>query len=304
MVDFTEIVPVVPILEKSRIDWKGKNFEEVYSLLSESAELATVKRELEGAVFNYFSNLRLPESPTLYDKLVLSLRQKDVIATFNWDPFLIQALKRCSRVTDSLPMPLFLHGNVAHGYCERDSFQGPRGGICFRCGESLHDDKLLFPVRKKDYSSDPSIRKAWEVFRLALRDCLAVTIFGYAAPASDEDAVAIMSEAWGSPEKRQFETLEMIDLKSRDELRENWKRFIFSGHYRVHSDFSKSMLGNHPRRSGEAFLNQYMHGMFLAGNPIAPAGTLDELFEWFQPLIRAEHDEPSSQNPTSSLTSS
>jgi cyclic nucleotide-binding protein len=33
--------------------------------------------------------VRHPELLTLYDHLVLSLRPKDVIATFNWDPFLI-----------------------------------------------------------------------------------------------------------------------------------------------------------------------------------------------------------------------
>ncbi|MHA1748548.1 MAG: hypothetical protein ACTSXN_02865 [Promethearchaeota archaeon] len=33
----------------------------------------------------------MTESPTIYDYLILSLRKKDVIATFNWDPLLVQA---------------------------------------------------------------------------------------------------------------------------------------------------------------------------------------------------------------------
>jgi hypothetical protein len=49
----------------------------------------TILERLERAVFDYFSSLQLPDEPTLYDHLVLSLRPKDVIATFNWDPFLI-----------------------------------------------------------------------------------------------------------------------------------------------------------------------------------------------------------------------
>jgi hypothetical protein len=94
--DFTEIVPVAPILEQSGIDWKGRNFEEIYSLLSEKEEHRAVLRELEEAVFNYFSVLQLPATHTLYDSLILSLRQKDVIATFNWDPCLIEAWQRSS----------------------------------------------------------------------------------------------------------------------------------------------------------------------------------------------------------------
>ena len=127
MSDFTEIVPVAPILDKAGIDWRGKNFENLYSLLSEDSKYRAVQAELEQVVFDYFADLRLPDRPTLYDSLVLCLRQKDVIATFNWDPSLIQAYQRSRRVTDSLPTLLFLHGNVAHGYCERDRFQGLRG---------------------------------------------------------------------------------------------------------------------------------------------------------------------------------
>jgi hypothetical protein len=40
-----------------------------------------------------------------------------------------------------------------------------------------------------------------------------VTAFGYSAPASDKDALSIMSEAWGKPAKRQFELFEMVDIK-------------------------------------------------------------------------------------------
>ncbi len=200
----------------------GKEFEEVYSLLSQDAKYSAVLRELEKAVFDYFSALHLPRTPTIYDVLLLSLRQKDVIATFNWDPFLIQAWQRSAKLTDKLPTLLFLHGNVAHGYCDRDNYQGLRGQLCTKCGGALQPDKLLFPVATKNYSSDPAIRKAWEVTREALKNALMVTTFGYSAPASDKDALSIMSEAWGKPANRQFEVFEMIDIKSRDELYASW----------------------------------------------------------------------------------
>jgi hypothetical protein len=296
MTDFTEIVPVAAILNKSGVDWRGKNFEEVYSLISENPEYHTLKSEIEQVVFNYFSELRLTDTPTLYDALILSLRRKDVIATFNWDPFLIQAWQRSARLTKSLPCMLFLHGNVAHGYCDGDRYQGLRGQRCPRCLEPFQSDRLLFPVVKKDYSSDPSINKAWEVIRVALQDSLAVTIFGYSAPASDKDAVSIMHEAWGNPEKRQFEAFEIIDVKSREEIRTNWAGFVYIDHYRTYTNFRDSMLARHPRRSGEAFLNQYIDGKFLEGNRIIEAKTLDELHEWFRPLIEVEEREGVSTN--------
>lgn len=300
MADFAEIVPLTSILEKGGIDYRWKNFEEVYSLISERAELADLRSQIERAVSAYFAELQLPDTPTIYDALVLSLRRKDVIATFNWDPFLIQACQRSARVTESLPCLLFLHGNVAHGYCARDTYQGPRGERCPRCGERFQSDKLLFPVAKKDYSSDPSISKAWEAIRVALQDALAITIFGYSAPASDKDAVTIMHQAWGNPKRRQFEAFEIIDAKPRDAVRESWAGFVYVDHYRTYANFRESMLARHPRRSGEAFLNQYIDGKFLKGNPIPEAKTLDELHDWFRPLVEAEERADSATRSQSS----
>ncbi len=288
MADFAEIVPVGPILDKNGIEWRGKNFEEVYSTISEDENLAQVREELEAVVFEYFSSLRLPNEPTIYDLLVLSLRKKDVIATFNWDPLLIQAIQRNHRVTNNLPSLLFLHGNVAHGYCAEDCFQGPRGERCQRCGVVLRGDKLLFPVRQKNYSDDASIDKAWEVTKVALKESLVVTVFGYSAPTADQDALAIMSEAWGKPAKRQFELFEMIDIRLREEIRTAWAKFIFSQHYRVSEKYSDSFLALHPRRSIEAFLKQYIHGNFIDSNPVPAIKTLEDLHAWFRPLIEAE----------------
>jgi hypothetical protein len=50
MADFAEIVPVADILQKGGIDWRGKTFEEVYSLLSENQDYCTARSELESAV--------------------------------------------------------------------------------------------------------------------------------------------------------------------------------------------------------------------------------------------------------------
>ena len=160
--------------------------------------------------------------------------------------------------------------------------------MCPRCLEPFQPDNLLFPIARKDYSSDPAIKKAWEVTREGLKNALVVTTFGYSAPASDKDALSIMSEAWGEPANRQFELFEMIDIKPREEVRASWTAFIFSGHYRTCTHFSESFLAIHPRRSIEAFLNQYIDANFLAGNRLIEAKTLDELHNWFRPLVKAE----------------
>src|SRR6202022_1132903 len=50
MVDFAEIVPVGPILQKSGIEWKGKNFEDIYSLISEKPQHRDLLTQVEKAV--------------------------------------------------------------------------------------------------------------------------------------------------------------------------------------------------------------------------------------------------------------
>ena len=52
-------------------------------------------KDLFRSAYDYFAMLRLPDSPTLYDYLILSTM--DIIATFNWDPFLLQAYV-CNKV--------------------------------------------------------------------------------------------------------------------------------------------------------------------------------------------------------------
>jgi hypothetical protein len=45
-----------------------------------------VKEELEKVIWDYMCDFVLPDEPTVYDYLVMSLTSKDLIATFNWDP--------------------------------------------------------------------------------------------------------------------------------------------------------------------------------------------------------------------------
>ena len=153
------------MLDEAGIHEYRDDFEKLFSMLATSGEHDDMVAKIERAVFDYFACMELPEVPTLYDHLVLSLRDKDVIATFNWDPFLVQAMSRNAHVK-SRPLTLFLHGNVAIGYCmahERMSV-GYRGHYCRKCGERFSDSRLLYPVAEKDYNSDAFLNRFFAHF--------------------------------------------------------------------------------------------------------------------------------------------
>lgn len=91
MNNLTEVLDLIKPLQQYGLDIK-QNFEDIYSELVIKPELKILKDLVEKRVKDYFSILRLPDKPTIYDYLVLSLRDKDIIATFNWDPFLYRFL--------------------------------------------------------------------------------------------------------------------------------------------------------------------------------------------------------------------
>jgi len=62
----------------------------------------------------------------------------------------------------------------------------------------------------------------------------------------------------GDKNDRRFEEVEIIDIKSEDELREKWDPFILSHHYRTCSSFYDSLTANHPRRTCDAMWRQVM----------------------------------------------
>lgn len=117
------------------------DFELTYSRMAKNGEHSAVAATIETEIYNYFDSLRLPPTPTLYDHLMLALRKKDVIATFNWDPLLLQAARRCSFPGIEFPRLLFLHGNVLSGFCPTDSVSGYRGNRCSKCGQEFQPSR-------------------------------------------------------------------------------------------------------------------------------------------------------------------
>ena len=150
------------ILAGVELQTKSENLEDIYSELFDREECSEIVRKLEERLYDYFASLELPDEPTIYDFLILSLTNKDCIATFNWDPLLIQAYIRCSKITLNLPQILCLHGNVAVGFCEEHTEFGTVDYYCPKCHNKFYPTKLLYPVKNKDYSSDGYINWCWK----------------------------------------------------------------------------------------------------------------------------------------------
>jgi len=131
MSDLVNIVGLRSILKKHSIVGDTTDFEALYSFLSASGEYDELLNEVEEIVFKYFAQLKLPENPTLYDHMLLCLRKKDRVATFNWDPLLPQALHRIAKRfgAEILPEIWYLHGNVVIGYCGNHEIPTEHSGV-------------------------------------------------------------------------------------------------------------------------------------------------------------------------------
>jgi hypothetical protein len=267
-----------------------EDFEAAYSRLVERDSDSVA--EIDRRVADYFTRLALPDEANLYDFIHLCLRKKDAIFTFNWDPFLIQSRIRLARLgITEFPTLFFLHGNVAIGYCANDETSGLVGRRCSTCGGFFQPSNLLFPVEEKNYQNDPFIAREWRAVRVYLEACFMLTVFGYSAPTTDVEAIELLKEGWGTSQQRNMEQTEIVSRPGADEgeLREKWGPFIHTHHYEIHDSFYDSWLGNHPRRSGEAYRNQYWEAKFVDNNPVPRQITeLSELVEWFEPLLEVE----------------
>ncbi|MEW5911044.1 MAG: hypothetical protein AB1814_00665 [Thermodesulfobacteriota bacterium] len=288
MSDFVETLRLEKTLKDWGIKYEGRNFETIYSEIHSEQKYQELCFILESAIHSYFQTMRLPDYPTIYDHLVLSLRGKDIIATFNWDPFLFQASQRNFKFTQDLPRMLFLHGNVAIGYCLKDKKYGPYRATCNECGENFKPSTLLYPVEQKDYSNDGFIKAEWEDMKKALSKAYILTIFGYNAPDSDVEAIELLKEGWGSPQKRNLEEVELIDIKNEDELHSKWQPFIHSHHYRICNSFYDSFITIHPRRSCEAMWDALMMCNPRPSNSLPVGLNFTGLHRWFEHLIQEE----------------
>lgn len=207
---FIEALGMTEIIKRIELKTSSNNLEDIYSELHGRPECDAIREELDRRIREYFSELELPSQPNIYDLLLLGLRKKDLVATFNWDPLLLQAYQRACKLTKDLPDMAFLHGNVLVGYCRSHKRGGILSARCPECGEPFQPAPLLYPVSHKDYAADPYIENSWKAVRNKLKHAYLVTVFGYSAPKTDSEAIALMKEAWGTVEERTWKTLSSL----------------------------------------------------------------------------------------------
>jgi hypothetical protein len=292
MEDLVNTVGLGPILADAGVQHDGANFEELYGRLTLDARYDDCRKRLETRLVDYFAGMELPDEPTLYDHLLLSLQSKDVIATFNWDPFLMQATVRCRRIAPT-PHLAILHGCAVVGYCDCEAPILFRliGDPCERCDEPFKPTPLLYPVGQKDYASDPLIAAAWKDLRMALERAYLLTIFGYGAPTTDAEAISLMSEAWGDPGGRRMEETEIIDVKPKQQLAATWGPFIHGSHWGRYLDFYDTFAARHPRRSCAALFNASQMNNPDKVRRLPQGASWSELEQFLRPLIEEEREE-------------
>ncbi len=268
----------------------NKNFELIFSDLYKQKKNLKIIQSIQRKIRCYFSALQLPNVPTIYDYLILSLRKKDLIATFNWDPFLWQAYMRNKHLTDNLPQIAFLHGNVAIGVCEETKTFGPVLNKYYNLetGKQFTPIQLLYPIEQKDYSSSPFIKDQWNLLSHYLKSPSRVTIFGYSAPKTDVDAISIMKKAFGNKDTHPYTQFEIIDTKKEDELCDLWDDFIFSHHFEIHKEYFESTLAKFPRRTGEVFFENYLQAKWPEENYPIETEKFDDFWNWHKKLIENE----------------
>ena len=280
MHNLVDVVGLGPLIETAAAELDNeKNFEEIYSKFAATLRYGDLLKEMEERIDAYFSSLRMPKEATKYDFLLLSLRKKDAIFTFNWDPFLFDAYKRNAHIA-SLPEIFFLHGNVRIGICpNHPEAWGKRGGLCSICSNGVEDVPLLYPIGKKDYSSHEYIRGSWEAARYFFAEAFVLTIFGYGAPVSDSDAVDLLRSGWMGRSNRKIEHVEIVDVVSSSVLYERWRGFTPTGHLKPIRSIWDSWIMMHPRRSVESLMRPVYYGEPAGTFPLVQSETLHRVHE-------------------------
>lgn len=287
MSNFVSTLGLEPLLRAHGVRHAPDDFEKLYGALQANPPLGELLVELDRRIRDYFACFTLPDAPTLYDHLLLSLRRKDIVATFNWDPLLVQAYERNLRFTRELPTLAVLHGSVAVGYCPTHLDRSGRPGTrCGACDRERVPTPLLYPVEHKDYLSDPFIARQWDAVGRALRQANLVTVFGYSAPRSDCRAVQLLRSAWTGRRLREVLNTEVIDVKP--EVDATWRSVFYSRHREVCPDFYDSWLARHPRRTCEAAFRRFRLNQRQPSDSLPAKASFAELYAWLAPLLRAE----------------
>lgn len=236
-------------------DEQMEDFEKLFSDINGKVEYKDLQEKLEYEVCDYFSKLQLPDEPTLYDYLILSLTEKDAIISFNWDPFLMQAYRR-NICVGNLPELIFPHGNSGVGLCYDCKIKGYADCLCPNCFKELEQMPLLYPIGKKDYNSKPVIVNEWKEAQDVLSRAAGLTIYGYGAPITDVEAVELMHSAHKISQMKDIAPFTIINLPDCEkEQREKWTEFYDVDMLLYCNGLEESLLWKNPRVSLETLFD-------------------------------------------------
>lgn len=291
MDNFLSEIGLIKLLKDINLKTKSNNVEDIYTELTERSDCKYLVEKLEEGIIDHYTKMVIPDEPTLYDYLLLSLRKKDCVATFNWDPLLIQAYNRVNKITTELPEMLFLHSCVEAGLCESCQRYGPlRNKRCSQCGGKLKMPKLLFPIREKNYHQNIFIEHNWTEFEYYVQQATLITIWGYSAPKSDVEAKKLMYTAF-SKQFRKLDQIEIIDIANENDLLDTWAPFIHQTNYHIsiYNSLLDSLIGKFPRRSTEGYTKVNIEGWWEESSLRSKkCSSFDELKTLFTPLIYDE----------------
>jgi hypothetical protein len=274
-------------LQQLGIKGEIKDFEATFDDLSNKFRGNIHFENIKTKIYQYFSEFEIPDRLTLYDKLILSLRENDLIATFNWDPLLNLAIQR-NRHIKRLPQVAFLHGNVFVGICKEHKTVGFINCACSKCGRRFEKVDLLYPVKNKDYTKNEFIRGEWDLLKGYLEIAYLITIFGYSAPKTDVAARELMLNVWKENKIRDFGEIEIIDIAQKETVEENWSDFFIKQHYWITDSFENSYLNYYPRRSCEAFASSSLYNSPWGDIDKFTGNTLTDYQTWIKKLIVSE----------------
>lgn len=270
------------------------DFEFQFSWLRTNSKYTEEIESIKQTIEDYFSSYELPNTTTIYDYLVLGMRGKDLIASFNWDPFLMAAHRRNREIVE-LPDIRFLHGSVMYSTCIDHDIIGISTEICPYCEKKLIKGGLFFPDYEKDYSKDKIIFRDWMRVTNAIESAMHLTMFGYSCPKTDFMARKLLLESWKKSPSFRSNYLEVIDIKSEIEIFENWKDFFPHGHSIVCKSFWDSMIYHYPRRMSEVKYNASFMG--IPSRELFPPKieNLIELQKWYAEI--ASYEKVDNHNP-------
>lgn len=236
-------------------DEQMADFEKLFSDINGKAEYRELQEKMEYDVCDYFSKLQIPEEPTLYDYLILSLTEKDAIISFNWDPFLMQAYRR-NICVGNLPELIFPHGNAGVGLCYDCKIKGYANCLCPQCFKELEQMPLLYPIGNKDYNSKAIIINEWNRAKEVLSKAAGITVYGYGAPVTDVEAVEMMKSANKISQMKDIAPFTIINLaENEEEQRKKWAEFYDVDMVLYCNNFEETLLWKNPRVSLETLFD-------------------------------------------------